>query len=89
MKARIVRIGNSRGIRIPQPLLKQTGLADEVDIRVEDDCLVIAPAEPERVPPRKGWSKAFQDMAAVGDDDLLDGDRNLPTRWDDEEWEWE
>jgi antitoxin MazE len=89
MKTRIVRIGNSRGIRIPQPLLKQTGLADEVDIRVEDNRLVIAPAEPEPAPPRKGWAKAFKDMAAAGDDDLLDGDRNVPTHWDEEEWEWE
>lgn len=89
MKARIVRIGNSRGIRIPQPLLKQTGLSEEVDISVEGNRLVIASAEPEPVPPRTGWAKAFRDMAAAGDDQLLDGDRNLPTHWDEEEWEWE
>lgn len=89
MKSKIVRIGNSRGIRIPQPLLKQSGLADEVDIRVEDNRLVIAPAEPEPGLPRRGWARAFKEMAAAGDDGLLDGDRNLPTRWDEEEWEWE
>ena len=89
MKTRIVQIGNSRGIRIPQPLLKQSGLADEVDIRVEDNRLVIAPAEPEPGPARSGWAQAFKEMAAAADDDLLDGDRKLPTRWDEEEWEWE
>jgi antitoxin (DNA-binding transcriptional repressor) of toxin-antitoxin stability system len=41
MKARIVRIGNSQGVRIPKPLLEQTGLADEVELEVEGDCLVI------------------------------------------------
>jgi antitoxin (DNA-binding transcriptional repressor) of toxin-antitoxin stability system/antitoxin component of MazEF toxin-antitoxin module len=44
MKARIVRIGNSQGIRIPKPLLEQTGLADEVDLEVEGDCLVVRAA---------------------------------------------
>jgi antitoxin (DNA-binding transcriptional repressor) of toxin-antitoxin stability system/antitoxin component of MazEF toxin-antitoxin module len=44
MKARIVRIGNSQGIRIPKPLLEQTGLADEVELEVEGDCLVVRAA---------------------------------------------
>jgi antitoxin (DNA-binding transcriptional repressor) of toxin-antitoxin stability system/antitoxin component of MazEF toxin-antitoxin module len=44
MKARIVRIGNSQGIRIPKPLLEQTGLADDVELEVEGDCLVIRAA---------------------------------------------
>jgi len=89
MKARIVRIGNSRGIRTPKPLLEQTGLADEVEIRVEDNQLVIAPVEPEPSPPRKGWAKAFKDMAALEDDNLLDGNRLVPTQWEEEEWQWE
>jgi antitoxin (DNA-binding transcriptional repressor) of toxin-antitoxin stability system/virulence-associated protein VagC len=51
MKARIVRIGNSQGIRIPKPLLEQTGLADEVDLEVEGDCLVVrAPGRPRAFP---------------------------------------
>jgi len=89
MKARIVRIGNSRGVRIPKPLLEQTGLADEVEIRVEENRIVIAPPEPESAPPRKGWAKAFKAMAVAGDDALLDGDGQSPTKWDEEEWEWE
>lgn len=89
MKSRIVRIGNSKGIRIPKPFLKQTGLADEVEISVEDNRLVIAPVEPEPAPPRRGWAKAFKEMAASGDDALLDSDRQVPTQWDEEEWEWE
>ncbi len=89
MKIRIIQIGNSRGIRIPQPLLEQTGLADEVAIRVEENRLVIEPVKPERQPPRKGWSKVFKDMAATGDDRLLDDGASMPARWDKEEWTWE
>ena len=84
MKARLVRIGNSQGIRIPKPLLEQTGLQDEVEIKVEDQRLVIRAVNNLRA----GWDEAFEAMARRGDDALLDGDDLVPTRWDEEEWEW-
>ena len=84
MKARIVRIGNSQGIRIPKPLILQTGLTGEVEITVEENRLVIRPA----FRPRSGWAEAFQSMGEHGDDRLLDGDHPLPTRWERDEWEW-
>jgi antitoxin MazE len=66
MKTRIVRIGNSQGIRIPPLLLQQTGLHGEVEIRAEDDSLVIRPAKK----PRAGWAAAFEEMARRGEDAL-------------------
>ena len=84
MKSRIVKIGNSQGIRIPKPLLKETGLAEEVEIQVEDNRLVIVPAGR----PRAGWSAAFQDMARKGDDVLLAGQPHLATLWEGDQWEW-
>jgi antitoxin MazE len=83
MKARIVKIGNSRGIRIPKPLIAQAGLKGEVEINVEENRLVISPAER----PRADWAEAFRGMAGKGDDVLLDGDL-FGNRWDEEEWEW-
>src|ERR1700676_3709733 len=68
MKTRIVRIGNSQGLRIPQALLDQTGLSGEVEILAKGDGLVIRPAHK----PRAGWAAAFQEMARRGDDALLD-----------------
>ena len=62
MKTRIVRIGNSRGIRIPKPLIEQTGLGDEVEIVVWGNALVISPA----TRPRAGWAEAFR-LAARGE----------------------
>ncbi len=84
MKTRIVRIGNSRGIRIPKPLLDQTGLSGEVEIRAQKDSLVIRPA----AKPRTGWAAAFQVMAQHGDDALLDEAAASMSRWDEDEWEW-
>lgn len=84
MRARIVKIGNSQGIRIPKPLIQQTGLTGDVEISVEENRLVIGPA----TRPRSGWAEAFKTMAQVGDDKLVDGEVALPTRWEEDEWEW-
>lgn len=80
MKTRIVKIGNSQGVRIPKALLEQSGLEREVLLEVVDDSIVIRPARKVR----EGWGAAFAEMAA-GDDRLLDeGLGDLP----DEPWEW-
>jgi antitoxin MazE len=84
MKTRIVRIGNSQGIRIPKSLLEQTGLRGEVEITAQDDSLVIRPVKR----PRAGWAEAFQEMARRGDDALLDDASPSLSEWDAEEWEW-
>jgi antitoxin MazE len=84
MKTRIVRIGNSQGIRIPKPLLEQTGLRDEVEVSVQDDALIIRPARK----PRAGWADAFREMARRGDDALLDDAPPSLSSWDEDEWEW-
>jgi len=82
MKTKIVRIGNSKGIRLPKPLLEQVGLVDEVDLEVRNGELVISPAEP----PRAGWREAAISLAERKGDALLDAP--MPTRFDAEEWEW-
>ena len=84
MKTRIVAIGNSQGIRIPKPLLEQTGLSGEVEISAEGDALVIRPVHR----PRAKWAAAFQTMALRGDDALLDEVAPSLSDWDEGEWEW-
>jgi antitoxin MazE len=85
MRTRIVKIGNSQGIRIPKPLIEETGLQGEVDLRVEDHSLVISRVRDVR----EGWDQAFQRMAERGDDTLLDPETPSLTGWDGTEWEWE
>lgn len=84
MKARIVRIGNSRGIRIPKPLLDEVGLSGEVELEVKEEGLLLRPASRAR----EGWDAAFQAMAERGDDALLDPEAVSTSRWDEDEWEW-
>lgn len=80
--SKIIKIGNSRGVRIPYKLLEQAGLTDEVEMRVEGDQLIIQ----SRRSPRQGWEALFAAMAKNDDDRLLD--EPLPTQWDEEEWSW-
>lgn len=46
--SKIVRIGNSRGVRIPRGLLEQAGLENDVEMSVHGNRLVIEPARPEQ-----------------------------------------
>ena len=82
-KARIVRIGNSRGIRVPKMLLEQAQLPAEVELQAEHGRLVVRAARG----PRAGWAEAAQAMHRRGDDQLLDAP--TPTHFDDNDWQWE
>ena len=82
MKTKIVRIGNSRGVRIPKPLLEEAGLEDDVELRVVDSGIIIESIGT----PRSGWAEAASQLNARGDDQLLD--EPVPTEFDESEWTW-
>lgn len=84
MKTNVVRIGNSRGIRIPKKLLEECRLEDTVELEAHKGHLVIRSA----AKPRSGWEEAFRRMAEQGDDTLLDRESLAPTKWDRAEWRW-
>ncbi len=84
MKTKVVRIGNSKGIRLPKAVLEQCHLEDTVELEVEDDLVIIRPAHA----PRSGWDEAFSKMAEKHDDALLDADAQPATQWDKAEWRW-
>jgi antitoxin MazE len=83
VKTELIRIGNSRGIRIPKPILEQCGFRKTVEIEVQSDRLVITP---ERRP-RQGWDEAFRAAGSSAQDELLL--ENLPVnKFDHDEWQW-
>ena len=82
MKTRLVRIGNSRGVRLPKAIIAQAGLTDEVDLGVRDGAVVIARATSAR----SGWADAARQMRERDEDRLLDAP--IPTRFDEKEWQW-
>ena len=82
VRSKVVKIGNSRGIRIPRTLLEQAGLAGDVEMSVEGDRLVIQAVHE----PRQGWAAKMAEMTAQGDDKLFDS--ATPTEWDEDDWTW-
>ena len=83
MKTTLIPIGNSRGVRIPKPLIEQCGLGDDIELDVRDGSIIIH--SPRRA--RAGWDKAFAQMARLKDDALVDA-APIVTKWDDEDWQW-
>ena len=84
MRTRVVKIGNSQGVRIPKLLLERSNLPEEVEIEAQDDRIIIRSAKR----PRQGWEEVFRTMAERGDDKLLDENLTGQTRWDEDEWQW-
>jgi len=81
MKVSVIKIGNSRGIRIPQTILKQAGLSDDAELRVVDDKIIIERAKRTR----EGWTSAAEDCHRNNEDKLEDWDSTI----DDFEGQWE
>jgi antitoxin MazE len=48
MKALIISIGNSKGIRIPKLLLEESGVKDEVELKVKKGEIRILPVKKEK-----------------------------------------
>ncbi|CAH1001429.1 hypothetical protein LEM8419_02332 [Neolewinella maritima] len=70
MKAKIVRIGNSRGLRIPKKVLQEYSIEDTIEMNLLEEGILLQPVKKVR----EGWDEAFKKMAAEGDDELLIND---------------
>jgi antitoxin MazE len=79
VRAKLVKIGNSRGVRLAKPLLEVAGLADDVEIEAAPRVLTIRPS----AHPRADWAEAASAFEPEG---LLD--EMSATRFDGEEWSW-
>ena len=67
MQISVVKIGNSKGIRLNKMLLEKYQIKDKVEVVLQDDCIIIKPIKK----PREGWAEAFERMHEDGDDKLL------------------
>lgn len=81
MKAQIIQIGNSQGIRIPKVMLEESGISGEVDVELHPDGILIRNAQK----PRAGWDEAFKTLAE-NDEELLSNEGT--TEFEKKEWQW-
>ena len=78
-----MKIGNSRGVPLPKPLIEEAGLGEDVELRVVATGLLMERAAQTR----EGWAEAAARMHARGEEDLLD-EPSL-TDFDVSQWMWE
>ena len=83
VKTKLVRIGNSRGIRVPRVVVEQAGLSEELELEVRRRQLIVRSS----VRPRQGWEERFRDMRDPGEGGPLWPDISLSS-FDEDEWEW-
>lgn len=67
MEISIIKIGNSKGFRLPKTILERYNISDKIEMILEKGQIILRPISE----PRKGWDKAFQRMSEEGDDQLL------------------
>ncbi len=77
----IVKIGNSKGVRLPSIVLKECNITDQVNIEVSDGKIIMYPV----MQPRAGWEKAFRKMHAAGEDKQIISEGVSDEL---EDWEW-
>lgn len=85
MRTKVVKIGNSRGIRIPKSLIHESGLKEDVELELGDGQIIIKPVSVNRT----NWDTAFKKMAKNKDDILMDQQTLYKaTSWDKVDWVW-
>jgi antitoxin MazE len=81
MRAQIIQIGNSQGIRIPKILLEETKISGEVELEVCSEGILIRNISK----PRSGWDAAFRELSETDDDALP---MAASAAFDEREWQW-
>ena len=67
METAIIKIGNSKGLRLSKTILEKYNIKDKVEMILEKGHIILKPIEN----PRKDWDKAFEAMRENNDDRLL------------------
>jgi antitoxin MazE len=83
MKVKVIKIGNSKGIRLSQSLLQQYQINDEVVLKLNEEGILIKPSTKTR----KNWEQQFRDAVireTAEDNSMLE----LQNKFDKEEWTW-
>lgn len=70
MEISIIKIGNSKGIRLPKKIIEKYKFTDKLELELKENSLVLKPVKTVR----HGWDKAFKEMAENGEDELLIAD---------------
>jgi len=84
MKTKLIKIGNSRGIRISKTMVEQCKLNGDLNIEIRENEIVISSEENNRL----GWEEAFKKAVSLKENSMVDDDGMNLSEWDEKEWKW-
>lgn len=67
MELPIIKIGNSKKLRLSKTLLEKYQVEEKVELVMKEEVMMVKPIKKARA----GWNAAFQQMHEAGDDQLL------------------
>ncbi len=83
---KLIRIGNSRGIRIPKTLIEQAGLEEkELELTVVEEGLLIRPISHYV---RQDWEVRIREAVQTYGEEESDSEWLDAPLTDDEAWDW-
>ncbi|MFO8089586.1 MAG: AbrB/MazE/SpoVT family DNA-binding domain-containing protein [Desulfatiglandaceae bacterium] len=83
--ATLIRIGNSKGIRIPKAVIAQARLeGKQLEFKIIDDGLLIQPVKKNR----EGWKEQFDNVLKSRELSETDQDWLDAPLVHEEDWEW-
>ena len=81
MRTNIIKVGNSKGLILNKTILEKYQIENEVNIRLQDDYMIIEPVDK----PRAGWDSQFKKAKPTNEEEQL-----IPDIFEDEQFlEWE
>lgn len=87
MTIKLIRVGNSMGIRLPKKVIEQFNFTDEIDAEIKKEGLLL---KKKKVPrnPRTGWeNRILREIEKGGYPEMLIPD-NIENEFDESEWQW-
>lgn len=78
METSVIKIGNSKGLRLSKTIIEKYNIKDKVEMILEKGRIILRPVDQ----PRKNWEREFRKMSENGDDELL-----IPDVFENEDWE--
>ncbi len=76
----LIKIGNSKGIRLPQNIIKECGFMDSIEAELINHCLILKAPDRSRI----NWENLFKSDKEEETNDIL----AMQNSWDDKEWVW-
>jgi len=84
MTIKLIKIGSSRGVRLPKKLIEKFNFGDELEMEIRKDGLLLKKSSN----PRRGWyQNIHKELKNEGfTEDLIPG--SFKNEFDESDWQW-